>query len=141
MSAELVNGQPYHPVDGAKEDVATFAVVEIERNDARNSTREATHTLPVLVRRVHSSEFLPRPFTRTVQLIICSYLSVLCCCFCGAFAAEKAMAAKLSRDKGIYIAAKKHARRAAMCIIAAVISGALIVIVVGLVVGLTVRRK
>ncbi|XP_059170961.1 uncharacterized protein LOC131952365 [Physella acuta] len=125
-------------VEPSTNEVNSFAMENHQKNTTRNPMKEATSIAPVLIRRTESNEILPKPFTKFSQLIVCSYLSMLCCCICGAMAVKRAVHAKIRRNQGVYVVAQKKARQAGGWILAAVLFGLSIGIIIAVVVSLKV---
>ncbi|XP_059170964.1 uncharacterized protein LOC131952368 [Physella acuta] len=128
-------------VEPSTSEVNSFAMENQQKNTTRNPMREATSIAPMLVIRTESSEILPKPFTKFSQLIVCSYLSMLCCCICGAMAVKRAVHAKIRRNQGVYVVAKKKARQAGGWILAAVLFGLVIYSIIAVVVSLKFSKK
>ncbi|KAL8599018.1 hypothetical protein ACOMHN_006827 [Nucella lapillus] len=103
--------------------VMSFAVEEHHRNTEDNPERENTNTLPVLVRRVNSEELLPSPFKTTNQMVIASYLTVICCLCFGAYAVKHAWEAKTKRNAGVLSNAAKESKRSCLCMKLALVGG------------------
>ncbi|KAK6172796.1 hypothetical protein SNE40_016384 [Patella caerulea] len=94
-----------------EEGVESYSMDPYIKNTKEDKNLESNTILPYLVRKVDSKELLPRPWTSTNQLLIASYISVLCCCFIGVFANRYAWKAKSYNNRSRYHEAKQYARK------------------------------
>ncbi|XP_033741531.1 uncharacterized protein LOC117328202 [Pecten maximus] len=96
-------------------------------NTEKNPNKEATITMPHLVKKIPQKELLPRPYRTFNQVVVMTYASAICCLFVGLLANRWAWHAKLQNEKGLYGLAKKWARRAVYVSYVAVVLGVIII--------------
>lgn len=123
--ALTVSEDPEH-----QEKIDSYVIGAADKNTEVNPDREATITLPHLVKRVDSRELIPKPFTHFNQLLFFSYISILFCPFFGAIGNMYAWKAKSQRSKGVYTSAKRRARLALYWSLGSIASGFAILIIV-----------
>lgn len=85
---------------------------EIESQFKNAKENPHTMTLPRLVRKVPESDLTPRPWTKFIQILCLSYISVLFFPLLGVFANRYAWKANRANEKGLYDLAKKWAKLA-----------------------------
>ncbi|XP_069133961.1 uncharacterized protein [Argopecten irradians] len=101
-----------HREDNGAPVVQTYNIEPAYQNTLENPYKETTITLPHLVKKVPEEELLPRPYRTFNQVVLLSYVSVLCCMCVGVLANRYAWRAKLQNGKGLYGLAQKWSRRA-----------------------------
>ena len=111
-------------------EIASFVIDESFKNTEDNRNREATVTVPFLVRKTSSRNLVPRPWKSITQLIIVSYVSFLFCVITGAYANHYAWEAQRNRELGLLSEAKKFAYSSAYCIYISFVIGALLIVII-----------
>ncbi|XP_041354462.1 uncharacterized protein LOC121372236 [Gigantopelta aegis] len=113
-----------------KQEVDSFVIAEGFKNTEDNRHREATVTVPFLVRKTASRNLVPSPWRSITQLIVVSYVSVLFCVVTGAFANHYAWKAMRCRELGLLSESKKFAASSACCIYISFAIGAVLLVVI-----------
>ena len=122
------------PSGGGPDDMRCFSIEPVFQNTLDNPYRETTVSVPHMVRRVPSSEMLPRPWKHLQWILIGSYISCVLCLFSGALAFHYARKAKKHQSKGLYGLMQRDSRFAVWLIYVSFVVGILLIIIITVVV-------
>ncbi|CAE1249838.1 unnamed protein product [Acanthosepion pharaonis] len=118
------------PSSSVPDDMRSFSIEPVFQNTLDNPYRETTVSVPHMVRRVPSSEMLPRPWKHLQWILIASYISLFLCIPSGALAYHYATKAMKHHSKGLYGLMQRDSRFAVWLIYASFVMGILLIIII-----------
>jgi len=95
-----------------------------------NPYRETTDNTQTFIRRVPSSDLVPKPYTKFNHVLVLSIVATVFFCFVGIFAVRFAKSAKMHHSKGLYGLAQRDSKRAVIVSYLGLALGTLLVVVI-----------